>query len=134
AIVLAFFAGSVLLRPRPASAASKLPQFAFPPVFGRKDQAVGFSFFNTNQRRTPTGSVVFLHADGSQIASEPFPSVPAAGSCIVLVPLAADSLVSVVANIDTPQIGQARPHSLPAAVAVYGAAANGVQAVIVPAS
>src|SRR5262249_58448472 len=69
AVIIAFFAGGVLLRPRAASAASKPRQFVFGPMHMRDIQQLLVEYANTTHRTAPTWNVGVFAPDGSLLAS-----------------------------------------------------------------
>src|SRR5262245_48797951 len=76
AVVLAFFAGSVLLQPHPAGAAGNPRQLAFPPVVVDAGERILFDCFNSSKQPTPPFTVAFLNNTGGELSSKTIDSLP----------------------------------------------------------
>ena len=77
AVGIAFLAGSLLLRPRPASAASaKLQRSLFGPTFVRDGHQIFVQYANTTTRTTPPWNVGVFLQDGRLLDSGTVNPVP----------------------------------------------------------
>src|SRR5262245_37440752 len=135
AVVLAFFAGS-LLRPDPAGAARNTSlRFLFGPVAALKGDNVSFSYFNTGTRPSPPATVVFRNAlTGDQLESFPLTAVdPGQGTAVDFFQSPATGVILVaIVTFNRPAADQAIPRPFPGTVQIVDVGAERVQAVVDP--
>src|SRR5262245_56107970 len=119
AVVLAFFAGTVLLRPRPASAAgNRQRKFDFGPVYLAQGQPANFLLTNTGTLPTPPATVVFSDSfSGLVLDSTTLPSVPPGGGSGRGIEGAA-RYTRVVVTFDRPGAAQSIPSPFAGTVVV----------------
>jgi hypothetical protein len=135
AVVVAFFAGSVLLRPWPAGAsATKSRSFVFGPLIVTSGQATSLYFFNTTHKPTPGGAVGFFNDQGQLLDSAQFDSVQPGRAIIAGGNLWSDpALLTAILTFSPPNSGQAIPDPFPGTMEIYDDVNNRLVFVLPPA-
>src|SRR2546422_10235967 len=111
AVVVAFFVGGLLMRPRTAGAASsKGHRFVFGPTFARNPQQLFVQFVNTTQHTTPACSVGVFKQDGGLVAAGTVDPVLPGGIGSFEYDESTQTDLYVIANFAPPTSGQAIPN------------------------
>src|SRR5262249_24251511 len=119
-VMLAFFAGSVLLHPRPAGASGgNARQFVFGPVDAVLLQHLFLHYFNSGSRPTPVASVQFLHPTGAVLSSDSLQSAPPGFTRSAFYALTEGGPVTVTVTFHPPAMGQAIPSPFPGTLSIW---------------